>query len=220
MSDQSADQGELKGWESRAIAAAQSCLESHKAKKKLVTRVFGLLRSFYTMFNDMQQKLPPGQTELEFHEDRICFNVGGIPLTVIYLRDEKPMFVEINKRPVLTERLYITNRNFGSGGDTSESPLDYEVGSVFVADEVYLVRWDGKIDVWNSDIELIDSILSNYYSLQDKHKDRDGNEIVLSTDAWLLGQNKMAELTDDAAGEIHIPIPGANLGMYNIPKAR
>jgi len=174
----------------RAVAAAQKALEANSSKKKLLNRVHELMRSVYVIFNELQKKLPENSTELEYHEDRIVFQLGGIPLTVIYLKEEKPMYVDINKKSYLAERVYLCDANFGNSGGEDLGPREREAGSIFVCDEVYVVRWDNKVEVWTTPTELMDAILNSYYQTQSKHTDRDGNEIEIATDAWLYGQPK------------------------------
>jgi hypothetical protein len=196
----------------RAVAAAQKALEAAAAKKKLLNRVHELMRSIYVIFNELQKKLPEGSTELEYHEDRIVFQLGGIPLTAIYLKQDKPMYVDINKKSYLAERVFLCNANFGNSGGEDLGPREMEIGSIFVCDEVYVVRWMEKVDVWNTPTELMDAILNSYYAVQPKHTDRDGNDIEISTDAWLYGQPK-TEASSLINDEVYVaPTPRPNPG--------
>lgn len=196
----------------RAVQSAQKALEAAAAKKKLLNRVHELMRSIYVIFNELQKKLPEGSTELEYHEDRIVFQLGGIPLTAIYLKQEKPMYVDINKKSYLAERVYLCNANFGNSGGEDLGPREMEVGSIFVCDEVYVVRWMEKVEVWNTPTELMDAILNAYYAVQPKHTDRDGNDIEISTDAWLYGQPK-TEASSLITDEVYVaPAPRPNPG--------
>lgn len=205
----------------RSVGAAQKALETNAQKKKLLERVHELMRSVFVIFNELQKRLPPNSSELEFHEDRIVFQLGGIPLTVIYLKEEKPMFVNINKKPYLAERIYLCNANFGNSGGEDLGPREMEVGSIFICEEVYVVRWNEKIEVWNTPIELMDAILNAYYQENAKHTDREGNEIAIATDAWLYGARKN-DTPELEGGEIMLPPPSMpNIGAaYQFNKRR
>ena len=206
----------------RAVEAAKTALKANEAKKALLARVHSLLRACYVVFNELQKKLPPNESELEFHQDRLVFVLGGRPLTVIYMPEDRPMYVEINKKAYLAERVYICDANFGDSSGELLGPKEREAGSIFVCDEVYVVRWQNKVEVWNTDTELIDSFLNSYYLIQDKHTDRDGNEIQISTDAWLYGQRK-PDAPQIEVGEVPLPAPTAarpNLSAYNFAAKR
>jgi hypothetical protein len=191
------------GLDLRSVQAAQKALEAAASKKKLLNRVHELMRSIFVIFNELQKKLPEGSTELEFHEDRIVFQLGGIPLTAIYLKEEKPMYVDINKKSYLAERVFLCNANFGNSGGEDLGPREMEIGSIFVCDEVYVVRWMEMVEVWNTPTELMDAILNAYYAVQPKHTDRDGNEIAIATDAWLYGQPK-SEASSLITDEVYV----------------
>jgi hypothetical protein len=196
-------ESDSQGLDLRSVQAAQKALEAAAAKKKLLNRVHELMRSIFVIFNELQKKLPEGSTELEFHEDRIVFQLGGIPLTAIYLKEEKPMYVDINKKSYLAERVFLCNANFGNSGGEDLGPREMEIGSIFVCDEVYVVRWMEMVEVWNTPTELMDAILNAYYAVQPKHTDRDGNEIAIATDAWLYGQPK-SEASSLITDEVYV----------------
>lgn len=217
----------------RAIIAAEKRLSVINRQHELMKKIDKIFHTFNRAFEDIQKSLPDA-TELEAHSDRVCFEIRDVPISVIYVPQAQPTFININKQNVLAEKLFICDKYFGKSTYEMVGPSEREVGGIFVTEDSYLVRWsDGKAFFYPSAYELVDATLHNFFALCDKYKDRYGNELVVNIEDYHykvtpvdlltsnsndLEQTQQADLrttTQKLRGTTNKPLaPSKNISIY------
>jgi hypothetical protein len=186
----------------RAIVSADKRLRIINRQQALLAKTQKIFHTFNRAFEDIKKALPDA-TELEAHTDRVCFEIRDVPISIIYIPQSQPTFININRQNVLAERMFICDKYFGKNTYEMVGPSEREVSSIFITEESYLVRWlhDGKSYFYPSVYELVDSTLNIFFSICEMYKDKHGHIMEVNVEDY---QHKVTplDLLSASAGEI------------------
>jgi hypothetical protein len=169
----------------RAIVSADRRLKIINRQQKLLAKTQKIFHTFNRAFEDIKKSLPDS-TELETHSDRVCFEIRDVPISIIYIPQAQPTYININRQNVLAERMFICDKYFGKNTYEMVGPSEREVASIFISEETYLVRWlnDGKSYFFPTVYELVDATLHTFFSICEMYKDKNGNVMEVNVEDY------------------------------------
>lgn len=197
----------------RAIDSADKRLKLINRQKNLTGRIQRIFHTFNKAFEDIQKALPE-DTELESHSDRVCFEIKDVPISIIYIPQSQPTFIAVNKQNLLSERIYICDSYFGKNSYEMVGPSEREVGSIFVCEDTYLVRWSitGRSFFYSTVYDMVDSAITTFFGLGEMYKDKYGNVMEVNFEEYHHNTVTTIDLLTQNIGEPENPTQTGSYG--------